>query len=582
MYFRKSTISILLLFFSVCASEAQTSNLMYDMENNYLQIRQKAGTDSLLREFIWDNGIEEDTIYAFMYRPGNCPRCEAGFKLFRKWLNERGRKFTLISVGRDANVSGYYNRMKGYLADYYINDTTEAYSRIFSFNNIPLDGSNVLKISRDGRLITGGDFTELCPEFVDQLIARTEPVPYKTYEQLSSEEYVENPDTSAFERFREEKTFTLDGCDIPLCKVDRAPVWNGRWLCIPDDILNEVFVFEEEQKRFVFRQLAGVQEDVKNTFIEVSDSMKANYERNGMLFYLLCNAGVDRDTLYMSCSIPKIIFTDSLKSRIGIFNQPCIIARVLGGEPSADRLCPLDFNIFNEEYFYKHFQFAVTGGHVTLGCQQLTWPMEYEAEDYRDDERRNPFRDEYYDYGHPYMADFRLADGKLARRYGNLSEEARRTKTGYYFNLPFVTANGDETAYTDGFSGKVCVVESGRESVYDVFYFNASTLPSGDSALFYTYEYADAFKKYFNRQIVDMQISGKELCCIVLHGGWTSDVRRKVYTFVRIDRRTGSRHEYLLPARKNLICTGLRRGKSSITPFQIVRYNNTYVVKLLE
>ncbi|MCM1078564.1 MAG: hypothetical protein NC344_09565 [Bacteroidales bacterium] len=552
------------------------------MENNYLQIRQKAGTDSLLREFIWDNAIEEDTIYAFMYRPGNCPRCEAGFKLFRKWLNERGRKFTLISVGGDAGVSDYYNRMKGYMADYYINDTTGMYGIIFSFNNIPLDGSNVLKISRDGRLITGGDFTELCPEFVDQLVARTEPMPYKTYEQVSSDECVEDLDTLSFERFREEKTFTLDGCDIPLCKVDRAPIWNGRWLCVPDDILNGVFVFEERRKRFVFRQLASVQDDVKDNFIEVSDSMKAHYEKNGMLFYLLCNAGVDKDTLYMSYSIPKIVFTDSLKSRIGIFNQPCIIAHTLVGNASSDRLWPLDFNIFSEEYFYKHFQFAVAGGNVSLGCQQLTWPMEYEAEEYKDDSRRNPFLDEYYDYRHPYMADFRLKDGKLARRYGNLSEEARRTKTGYYFNLPFVTANGTETAYTDGFSGKVCVAGAASESVYDVFDFDVSTLPSGDSALFYTYEYADAFKKYFNRQIVDMQISDKELCCIVLHGWWGSDVRRKVYTFVRIDRRTGTKHEYLLPARQNLVCTGLRRDKSSVDPFQIVKQQGAYAVKLMK
>lgn len=123
-----------------------------------------------------------------MYRPGNWPRCEAGFKTFCNLLHKRAKKFALISVFDDASVSNYYNKMKGYAADYYLNDTAGVCLKAFSFSNIPFDGSNVLKVTRQGCLITGGDYTVLGERFVEQLIDRRKPLDYHTYNATSPED----------------------------------------------------------------------------------------------------------------------------------------------------------------------------------------------------------------------------------------------------------------------------------------------------------------------------------------------------------------------------------------------------------
>lgn len=359
-------ISILFIVSAGLNSYGQDKlDLMTDMENNILQIRQNAGTDSILANLLKSAKIEEDTVYAFMYRPGDCPRCEAGFKTFRKLLHERGKKFTLISVFKNAAVSDYYNKMKGYEADYYINDTTDVCLQIFSFNNIPLDGSNVLKMTKSGRLITGGEYTILSKSFVDQLIKKNQPLAYHTYNNDSKiENCLDNNNykpaiIEADDTIRFVKTYPLKTDGIPMCAINRAPLWKNSTLICPDDVLNAVFVFRENEHKqcMEFDKLLDVEGDYKNQFITIEENLKNSYEQRGMLFYILCDADIDDNgDILISASLPLVKYMDEKKEEVGLFNQPCII-RHFSDRIRKEEVIPLEFNLFKDDYSTNTFRF---------------------------------------------------------------------------------------------------------------------------------------------------------------------------------------------------------------------------------
>ena len=103
-------------------SFAQKVDYIKEMENNDLQIRQKPSTEVLLSNFLRSTGIEEDTIYAILYTPAECYRCEAAIPAFYNKLktNSLNNKMLLISAYTDSVAAKMYNKKNGYKSDYYL------------------------------------------------------------------------------------------------------------------------------------------------------------------------------------------------------------------------------------------------------------------------------------------------------------------------------------------------------------------------------------------------------------------------------------------------------------------------------
>lgn len=74
----KRLLILLIAVVSFTLSEGQESDPLKELENSALQIRQKPGTDRLLAEWLAEAGVTEDTIYAYIFTPASCPRCESG------------------------------------------------------------------------------------------------------------------------------------------------------------------------------------------------------------------------------------------------------------------------------------------------------------------------------------------------------------------------------------------------------------------------------------------------------------------------------------------------------------------------
>lgn len=162
-----------LLFSLLCnVSFCQERDYVKEMENNDLKIRQKPNTERLLTNFLDNININEDTIYAVLYVPAACPRCEAAIPNFYRLLkaNSQKNKMLLITVYEDTIASYSYIKKQNYVSDYYLYDTDNYYKSIFSFNTEGIVGLYILKICpKQGVMLTGGQYTFLGKKFIKQL-----------------------------------------------------------------------------------------------------------------------------------------------------------------------------------------------------------------------------------------------------------------------------------------------------------------------------------------------------------------------------------------------------------------------------
>lgn len=583
---------VILLFIFPCLSFSQSPDLVKDMENDFLQIRQKSGTDSLLADYISKCHVNEDTVYAYIYVPGNCPRCEAPFKFFKKKLNENGKKFMLISVFKDSVASKYHNEEKGYAADYYLYDTDNSYKRIFSFNNIDLDGSSVLKFTREGRLITGGSPLVNSGEFVKQLIERSTPMDYKTYESADANAYTNKMSIPNLDTLKCGYTDYAVKSSVPLCRNTRNMFFNDEEFFYADDIINGVLLFKTSAAKknvFELNSIFKVDSIQKRTFVSISDELYDDYLKAGMVFDIVCNVNmIDSSNIGISYSLPRILYQNNDTTSVAYYNQPCILKCPIDGEGN-NSIIPLEFNLYKDDYFYKHFQYCSAGDRIVLGCQKLTWPMEYERDEYAEDIERNSFDSRFYKTATPFLAVADVHTGKIVQRFGHLDESAEKGLTGYYFVNPISMVCGSELIYTDGYSGKVYVADTSdvatEKACYTAFNLNYDFMPPIDSTKFYTYEYVKPYWAFYNRCIMDIRATDEAIYCIV---NYESDETRRsgepVCTLIVVDRKTGLNTEGRFPAYEGYETwgCGLRMENAKIvSPFEVLKKDNNVIIRVL-
>lgn len=172
---KNSSLAIFFSFISALSVNAQ--NLLLEAENSNNQVRQKIGTENVLREYFSSVPSVEDTLYVALYRPALCPRCEEGIKALNEAMHNEGKKVVLISVLSDSVLSNNYAKQKGFNADYSIYDNEKKYLEWLNFNTGDLFDVYFLKVCRSsGRLITGVNFFYGTPLFFKQLLARERPM----------------------------------------------------------------------------------------------------------------------------------------------------------------------------------------------------------------------------------------------------------------------------------------------------------------------------------------------------------------------------------------------------------------------
>lgn len=573
---------LLLLMFPLI-SFAQNVDYIEEMENNDLRIRQKPSTERLLSDYLRSVPIQEDTVYAILYIPAACYRCEAAIPAFYKLLknNNPDNKMLLVSAYADSTAAAWYNNRSNYKADYYLYDTDSDYKNIFSFNTGFIDGLYVLKLCpASGTLITGGEYTYLGEDFISQLVAcRTRMAPYSY--PADTEEYAfvnHTEDISPYPWKTAEYPLALNE-DVPVSTVYDIPkIENGR-LFFNDMLNNGIMYFQLDEGRYVYKDLIQANDDEKTRFVEISDSLFQEVTAAGQVFYIALSSNMlDERHLAVSYSLPMILSEIVGEvTRISFYNAPAILIRDMETSEPGKMVTPEVYG--QEDYFYKHFTFDIFDDKLWVGCQKLTWPMDgFEREDVEGNVELDPFNEGFYDTFNPIVASFDIDSGACDGLYGSLDDSQRKSRTGYWYTNNIFAHYKESFLYANGYTGKLYVsadnhVDASR--CYDVFDMDTASFSAPDSTFFYTREYGNLYDSNFNRCITAVKMNETQICCLVKYGNpGEDDFLHDRYSFVTVDRETGETQERFLPVvTPEMTCLGygIRNERNAFNPFLFVK-----------
>ncbi|MCR5076717.1 MAG: hypothetical protein K6A82_01610 [Prevotella sp.] len=588
------TTLIFLLSFYLCGF-AQQRDYVKEMEENDLQIRQEPSTEEFLANYLKAAGIQEDTVYAILFTPNSCPRCEVAIPNLYRLLksNSPQNKMLLITVYEDSIAAKRYNRKMKHVADYYLYDVKNEYKKIFSFNSDDMMGLYVMKLyPKSGIMVTGGHYTVLGKDFVRQLRARKERLAPHIYEStLIHHEVKDSVKVSGIHRNWKYQDMAIDApADQIMSTVYDAPRFEKGYFFYSDMLNNGIMLFKEEGNRLKFKALVEADSIEKERFVDIPRDLYLQQKRQGNVFYIALSPIITDDgKLAVSYSLPHITgVKEGDDYSFSFYNAPAIIIRDLNTlQPSP--MISLDFDLEHSKFFYQHFTFDIFNHKVWLGCMKLTWPMDgYTKEDLADDIELNSFDDRFYTTSNPIMAAFDSRTGKLHGRYGKMEESQRRSKTGYFFKNTVYTHCGKDFLYGNGYTGILYLNDSAhvgnRDRMYKVFDIDLNDIPAPDSTKFFTYEYGTYYDRVFCRNIMTMQMDGQHIYCLVRYGMPKDvSVAGNRYTFVVIDRKDGERKEYILPNYTDAksLGYGLTNNDGKVTPFVFMKDGQSHFLRLL-
>lgn len=588
---KKLIIMLLSLTATFFYASAQDIGLLTSLENGRQIIRQLPGTDRLLSKLLKDAGVKEDTVYAYIYKPASCPRCESGFKANSRYLRKKGEKFVLITVLGDKQAAEFYNKKNKYLADYYIYDTNDEFTGIFSFNTIPLNIPFLLKLTRSGRLVTGYDGSWFSRDLSAALMARSEPLDYKDFKT-----YKEDDAGNVLYALDKARLNTLDGKytdykldvspEAPLGEIFRNPNFIDDMFFYPDELLGGVSLFRQKKgtDSMSFEACMKACDDEKDRFVDIDTTLYNSLTADNDLYYIICNTALlDKNHIGMSYSLPRVFM--EAPDNMAYYNTACMLSRKL---PSLVPDSMMDFKIGEYDgYFYKHFQFCPAAGNIVIGCEKLSDDSREKTVPTAKDKAADKFCHEFYDTDTYLFAAFDRVTGERKCRFGRLDPVARKSLTGYFYTDPVAVSGGAEIAYTDGYSGKVYVADTSAlekvKNCYTVFALDESLLPAPDSTNFYKGNYDRVYRGFFCRNIMDIRVTPDKLYCMLCYGDSMSFMcKTNRYTFVTIDRKTGERREYLYPEEKGttVFTRGLRDKEGLVYPFMLLKQDGKALLRV--
>ncbi len=557
------------------------------MTDNFFQIRQKPGTEKLLKEFLQDIECPDDTIYAMIFSPTVCLRCEAYIPNFHKVLKQvDSKKHTvLITVYNNKAAAEKYNMDNLLTADYYIYDTSYRFKDIFSFNVHDLQVTHILKLKRStGEMLTGGDPTEICTTFAKQLIAYDGKMESKTFD--IEKEYAAGSATATVlpkvkackMKFTE---YQIPTDMQPISSIYGVPVFKNGDLVFNDNLANCFLQYKLSNGRFNAPEIVKPDSAEKMAFIEIPERDFRPMEDDKQVYYIpLSPSMLDGDRIGLSYSLPHITIDTTRTPGVrylDYFNSPAILIKnIKTGQ--REKLFAPDFELFVDSFFYKHFTFCRFKEYILYPCQEMTWPMQNTREEYENTVSKNPFDTGYYGYQKPYFAAFSLKDGKRRHRFGNLERCHSKSFTGYYYVSPAACTDGEELFYTDGHSGYIYATKdiyAKPYRKYAAFEIDTAAFPEPDTTLFYSYDILKRYNAFFCRSIIAMKADAKNIYCLIKYAdpGMDNNLAECYHSVIKINRKSGKAKETVIPKDPNAeaLAYGLRDENGTITPFGIYR-----------
>lgn len=187
MSYRRLRAAFLMFFLmgQVVSLDAQTPGSERDSYfSDVLQISQRPGTERALNEWLRPLAAGEDTVYALLFHPAGCPRCEASAQQFvaQFRLTFPAGRLVLWCAHGDPEAARRYMKRERLAGDTAVVDTADAWRRVFSLNNSGLNGIFLVKLSvATGRLLAGGELGYIDAGLFRELAAARTPLPFHSF-----------------------------------------------------------------------------------------------------------------------------------------------------------------------------------------------------------------------------------------------------------------------------------------------------------------------------------------------------------------------------------------------------------------
>ena len=517
---------------------------------SFCRVRQIPGTEAVMTNYFSGTNLT-DTTYCIIYPVGNCFRCEATINPIYDGLKnvEPDKSIVLVSVLPDSIAARNYRDRFGFKSDFDIYDNEDKYKKFLSFDTGSMHIPYVLKIlPLKGELLVGCEHFSTAEFF--HAIAQCHNPKQKQVFPLSMKiegKFMPPSDELVFKNSMPliyESQSRLAKSVNPVCFVDDR-------LLITDDLEMRPVIFNLERdggEWFMVSRFLEPDSVQKKQFSEIDDEDFKLMSKS--LRYMAISPTVLPDgTSAAAYSLPKLWYEG--ERDVAYMNQACFIKEIEGQRDSV-LVIPFGINPWGH-LFYKHFVINNYGKDIAIACERLTWPLDFEKEEYINTPENNPFDDRFYDSDVPTMAVFDVHTGALKKHIGRLPEMARKTKTGYYYMKPVTGSYGEDVVYTDGFTGKIHVFDSSsdeRLEDYDIFNIPDSIVPAPDETKFYTVECLEEYNKLFNRCVVSMALTDEFVYCMVKYNFFGINKGNEDYSVVRINRHTGEISERSFPKKE--------------------------------
>ncbi|MDR0969917.1 MAG: hypothetical protein LBM67_05220 [Lentimicrobiaceae bacterium] len=494
-------------------------------------MHQKAGTEKALQHYVQsmfdkESGIVDtlSVIYINFIPPMGCPRCEGILAVYQQFLQKLTSKKAFVVnvlVYEKEKALASYIRQQDFQGNRLYVDTTDRFVSIFHVNSDVLMIPYLTKINlQHGRLITavpalGIDLNE---SLVDKIVKKTTlDALYTVSDEKNTIDFQPVQQTRLIDAaYAKPKTSLLIAGSDTLPVINKLNInQDGNKLLIDNFITNSFVLYSKEGNCWTNPVLLRPSEEEKKLFISKSIPISIYDYLNEVkvLASMYLNASFTDTNLYVIASLPKLMIeiVDSVPS-VAYYNMPIYFIKDTQGKN-------IYYNTFDDieldgNYVFSHsegsffeedtlFAFKLQKGWPAVGTEAL--PQE---------EKENPFLQEFYHEVFSLL--FYNANTKSYTLTAPLDPLYETYKLGYYTSSPFVKSCHRDYYWVDTFIGKVYRLSNDlTESTLICDFFSMDTLmqqmPYSENLT-----YLDSYRKFFNKKIVDFEISDNDHCYAIV------------------------------------------------------------------
>lgn len=570
---RNIIITFLILCLSLKISAQIDLNKLANEE--FHKVAQIEGTENILKDYFSEISNPNDTLYVFICPIMYAPRLEGIMPIVQEMLYYKNPNNPMVLIASFPNEDAARKHVNNkFFFEDVIYDTDKSYKSFLAFGTedprVPL----LMKIDRkSGRLLTGGDYPEISPNFITALVNHTEFMPF--YGEVWSEKInydhsmsdCENESYKKAKAFRE-MTIPLEE-DTFISSVEFPDISNG-YLSFADELDNAIYLYYFDEKYENMSFIEKFKPNETEEMLYVSEEIDREYylkskERGSIIAMCLTSLMKDDETILFSVSLPKIFYLDEEKKQLAYYNQPAIISQNINNNEDR-KLIPMEFNNSHSQYIsHENFHYSSELEKyffITLMDYDIS-SMSFEKNSY-DDPRLFSVYDE--------------KKNEVVSGIGQLGQINMDLNVGWVYVYPRISTFGNIIAVSDGNSGEVLVYdyENLKEPLHKTKVFDVSLSDFEiDSTLIGTEEYFLQFQDDFKNYVLDVEIDSKNLYTLSLEDGCYF---KKVY-----DKKGKLKKILLIPSVYNscqLEVSGLCRidGKTHVMAFYFDGENHTMVL----